>query len=251
MRSGRYSRIQTPNGTSGCGEPVRVLVLTGVLVLDIEVERAVVVVVEWVTIAERESVDLVGDLEPVGVVDRCRPERPDGRQFVSVEVHDVVVVAAGSVAVGVGEQDRIHRVLGRVRTKAERCDDRTLHVEVAVHAHRVDVHLPTVHDVGQARDRLLHGVLRSLGCVFEHGPNFGIEVTELRVRHQADAAHLLDECPVAQVRRMQREQAHPVGEEVGRAPSRSPGRAAEWPGRCSHRRLDVPAAPRLPSSRAE
>ena len=113
-----YGRVAAPmfrgelvrsGGTTACRyrrdlrvwEASSVLVRIGVLVLDIKVERAVVVVVERITIPSR-SADLVANLEAVSVVNRCRPERPDGGQSVSVEVHDVVVVAAGNVAVADG-----------------------------------------------------------------------------------------------------------------------------------------------------
>lgn len=69
---------QEAEGAFGCGKPVRLLVLTGVLVLDVEVKRAVAVVAERVTIPEREPVEFIGNREPVRVVNRYRPERATG-----------------------------------------------------------------------------------------------------------------------------------------------------------------------------
>lgn len=64
-----------------------------------------------------EAVELVGDLEPLGVIHRHRPKRRDRWRLVDVELDDLVVVPRGRVPVGMGRQMRIRVVFGRVRAQ--------------------------------------------------------------------------------------------------------------------------------------
>src|SRR6266545_1364478 len=70
----------------GGGQPVRLLVLARVLVLKIEIERAVRVVLEGHPAAHREAIERVRDLEAVRVVERDRPEGMHWRGSILVEV---------------------------------------------------------------------------------------------------------------------------------------------------------------------
>src|SRR5262249_42187573 len=60
-------------------EPVRFLLGTWALVLDVEIERAVGVVLEWVTVANCKAVNRVDNLKTFPVIHGERPERTDGR----------------------------------------------------------------------------------------------------------------------------------------------------------------------------
>jgi len=66
---------------------VRLLVGARILVLDVEIQRPVVVEGKGVTVADGEPVDRVRDLEPVGVIHRHRPERVHGWELVLGEMH--------------------------------------------------------------------------------------------------------------------------------------------------------------------
>ena len=87
--------------------------------LDVEIERAVGVVFERIAVADREAVDGVGDLETFSVVHRQRPERADGRKLRLVEMHDIVIFRRDRLAVGVGDVQRIDRVLRLVGAEAD------------------------------------------------------------------------------------------------------------------------------------
>ena len=51
--------------------------------LDVEIERAVGVELQIITITDRETIERVGDLESLGVVHRERPERINRRKLCS------------------------------------------------------------------------------------------------------------------------------------------------------------------------
>ena len=91
-----------PKGCQRRGQPVRLALRARVGVLQVEIQRPVRVVRQWITVADSEAVELVGDLEPVGVIHRHRPKRGDRWQLVGVEMEDVVVFPDGRVPVGVG-----------------------------------------------------------------------------------------------------------------------------------------------------
>src|SRR3546814_4831554 len=63
--------------------------LARILLLDIQVERAVGVEGQLVAVADRETVDRVGDEKLVGAVHRQRPEGVGGRNLVLVEMQDI------------------------------------------------------------------------------------------------------------------------------------------------------------------
>src|SRR3546814_1691875 len=68
--------------------------LARILLLDIQVERAVGVEGQLVAVADRETVDRVGDEKLVGAVHRQRPEGVGGRNLVLVEMQDIACRAA-------------------------------------------------------------------------------------------------------------------------------------------------------------
>ena len=98
---------------------------------------------------------------------RERPERADWRQLVRGEVQHVSVVAVERLAVGVGDVQRIDRVLGLVGAEPSQRNDGPLQVVVAVDAHRVGVHLPAVGDASQRRHLVLHQPADRAAAPFE------------------------------------------------------------------------------------
>src|ERR1700722_16121653 len=80
-------------------KPIRFFIRAGVFVLDVEVERAVGAELERVAVADRESVQRIGDLESLLVVKRQRPERFYWRQFVLREMEDVFASSSDRLSV--------------------------------------------------------------------------------------------------------------------------------------------------------
>src|SRR3546814_4878825 len=68
--------------------------LARILLLDIQVERAVGVEGQLVAVADGETVDRVGDEKLFGAVHRQRPEGVGGRNLVFVEIQDIACRAA-------------------------------------------------------------------------------------------------------------------------------------------------------------
>src|SRR3546814_7843667 len=87
--------------------------LARILLLDIQVERAVGVEGQLVAVADRETVDRVGDEKLVGAVHRQRPEGVGGRNLVLVEMQDIACRAAERLTRAVERHHRINGFLGR------------------------------------------------------------------------------------------------------------------------------------------
>ena len=64
--------------------------------------------------AEREAIDLVGDEEMLGVIDRERPESISGRRLIFREGHRIAVCAVEAFAVGVEILIDVLRFGGRI-----------------------------------------------------------------------------------------------------------------------------------------
>ena len=76
-----------------CWEPVGLLVLARALVLKIKREPAVRVIFEWHPAAHRKTIEAVGHLKTLRVVERDRPERVDGRGRAPLEDDRIFAVA--------------------------------------------------------------------------------------------------------------------------------------------------------------
>src|ERR1700722_14971186 len=92
-------------------KPIRFFIRAGVFVLDVEVERAVSAELERIAVADRESVQRIGDLESLLVVKRQRPERVHWRQFVLREMEDIFASSSDRLAVRVTHVKGIDRIL--------------------------------------------------------------------------------------------------------------------------------------------
>jgi hypothetical protein len=112
------------------------------VVLDEDVQRAVVVEREVVAIADREPVQLVRDLESLGVVQRERPERVHRRELLGVHVPGVAAVSGEWLAVSAGVEQRVDRVIGQVRAESDQLHARSHQVIGAVVADVLGHHPP-------------------------------------------------------------------------------------------------------------
>src|SRR5262249_32639847 len=83
------------------GQPVRLLLRAGGFLLDVQVERAVVVVFELVAVADGEALQRVRDLVALLVVKGHRPEGLGRGQLALVEMQHVAVRAAVGLPVAV------------------------------------------------------------------------------------------------------------------------------------------------------
>ena len=114
------------------GEPVGRSLAVGAVVLQPQLERAVVGVHEPVAVADRVAVDRVVDEVVALVVHRERPERPCRRRLADREAQPVAALAVQRGAGAVGEGVGVERVLAEVRTEAEQGDRRAARVVGAV-----------------------------------------------------------------------------------------------------------------------
>jgi hypothetical protein len=90
------------SGPGGAGQPVRLPLGTGVLVLDEQIQRTIGVRPQRIAVAEGAAVEGVGDLEAVLVIHGDRPEGLHRGQFLLIEVEDVVVFAVQRLPLAVG-----------------------------------------------------------------------------------------------------------------------------------------------------
>src|SRR4029077_20143659 len=102
----------------GSGQPVRFLARARTFVLEVEIKRAVGVVLEWHPATDGEAIERVRYLKALRVIECNGPKRADWRQLAFVEVKHILVRAGERLASLVAEIERINRVLGQVRTEA-------------------------------------------------------------------------------------------------------------------------------------
>jgi hypothetical protein len=77
---------------------------------------------------------------PVVVIERDRPEGTGRWRAAFVEVDRVLVRSVERFAGFVDQIEGVDRILGKIRAKADLCDDGALQVPVSIDAHGVGVH---------------------------------------------------------------------------------------------------------------
>ena len=117
----------------------------------------------------------------------------------------------------VTEIERIDGILGQICPEAHLGDDGALEVVVAVHAHCVGVHGPSVRDSGKRRYFPLHELLGVLRCAFQRLLHDGIELVEVETLAglDADPLHLRNDRLIGDVGRVHLEEFGRVGEVFG------------------------------------
>jgi len=94
VEDGRLGPIQADGEVEDSiagGQPVRFALGSGVLALDVEIERAVGVELQVIAIADGEAVDGIGDEVAIFVVGGDGPEGLHGRKDGCVEMHAVAI----------------------------------------------------------------------------------------------------------------------------------------------------------------
>jgi hypothetical protein len=152
------------NGAFGAGSQLASRVLSGILVLEIEVKRAIGIVLEGHPTADRESVQDIADLESVLIVKGDRPEGIDRRRSALLKSDGVLVCAIERLAGFVAEIKRVDGILDHIRAKSLLRENSPLQVIIAIYAHCVGVHRPAVRHPSQRRQFPSHQLLPVFGC---------------------------------------------------------------------------------------
>ncbi|MNF92442.1 hypothetical protein D3C84_750870 [compost metagenome] len=108
--------------------------------LEIQIQRAIGVVLERHPAADGKAVEFVANLEAFRVIQGDRPERIDRRLRALVEMQHVVVGTVEGLPLVVPQVQRIDRILRQVSPQPDLRDDGALEVVVAINPHGVSVH---------------------------------------------------------------------------------------------------------------
>lgn len=180
--------------------------------LDVQIDRAIRVVLEGVAIANGVSLQAIIGL----VVQRNRPESLSGRNPILGEVQHGLVCPGQRVAVRIAGVRRIDRVLGQVGAQTDQRDNGQLDVVVPIHTHRVRVHLPAIHDAGKRWNLCPHGLKSVRRCALQCTLDSQISFPEIKglAGLDPDLSHPGDNGLVCDVRRIDLQEFSGVAENM-------------------------------------
>src|SRR6202022_3182054 len=133
-----------------------------------------------------------------------------------VEVDRILVRSVERLSGLVCEVQRINSVFRQVRYEAEMGDNRSLEIVIAVDAHCIGIHRPTVDDARYGRQLPVHELLPGLRGRIERSGDDRIDLCEVERLAGLDAQllHLREDRLVRDVRRLLAHYSRPKGKKT-------------------------------------